>query len=54
MGISVVKAVERIDYITFPVLGVMNIANSGVALKFGIQPAFNVLAKLEQEKGETT
>jgi len=39
-----VKAVERIDYITLPVLAVMNIANSGVAVKFGIQPAFNVLA----------
>lgn len=49
--IGMVKAVERIDYITFPVLGVMNIANSGVALKFGIQPAFNVLANISISSG---
>lgn len=38
-----VGVIERLDYVAVPVLGVVNVT-PGLALKVGIQPAFNVLA----------
>ena len=48
-----IKATEKIDYITFPVL--MNIyVMKGLAVKIGFQPAINMLARLNVEAGGRT
>lgn len=49
-GYGHTTVVEKLDYLNIPILGVLHVAD-GFSLKVGVQPGFNVLARIRATAG---